>query len=79
MISPGSRSGVNWMRLKSSPNATAKLWAVKRLGQAGKVFQQNMAVGQNGGHDLAQQRLLADDDLFDLGDHFAGSLGDVFQ
>ncbi len=67
------------MRLKFSPNATAKLWAVKRLGQAGKIFQQNMAVGQNGGHDLAQQRLLADDHLFDLRDHVGGSLGYVFQ
>ena len=60
MMSPGIRSGVNWMRPKSSPTARAKLCAMQGLGRARRALEQDMAAGEQGDEHQVDRRLLAD-------------------
>ena len=67
VMSDGIRSGVNWMRLKLRSSASAEGLDHERLGQAGHADQQGMAAGEDGGEDLVDHLLLADDPLGHLG------------
>ena len=46
VTSPGSRSGVNWIRCHGVPSAPARLRAKRRLPDARDVLQQQVALGE---------------------------------
>ena len=56
-MSPGSRSGVNWARLKSRPRVCAKLRAARVLPRPGEVLHQHVAAGEHAGeHEASAPR-----------------------
>ena len=76
MMSPGIRSGVNWMRPKSSPSARAKHVREQGLGRARRPFEQDVPAGEQGDQHQVDRLLLADDRLADL---CRGSPGRAFE
>jgi hypothetical protein len=51
----------------------------QRLGQPGNPFQQTVAAGEDGGEDLLDDVLLADDDLLQFLQHDLAVLGKLLQ
>ena len=62
-MSPGIRSGVNWMRPKSSPSARAKHWARKVLAVPGGPSSRMWPDGEQGDQQQVDRLVLADDGL----------------
>ena len=66
VMSDGIRSGVNWMRLKSSDRHLDSVRIIKRLGQAGHAFEDAVAPAEQGDEQLLDDLVLADDDAAEL-------------
>ena len=77
VTSAGSRSGVNWTRLKPSPLASAKERAVERLREPGHVLEQHVAVGEEAEQDELELLPLADDCALDLVEQAVAELGQL--
>ena len=67
MMSAGIRSGVNWIRLKSSVDRVGQGPHQQRLAQARHAFQQRVPADEQAGQDAVDDLVVADDDLGDLG------------
>ena len=62
VTSEGSRSGVNWTRLKSAFDAaSAERLDRAGLGHAGQAFHEDVAIGEEGDEQAFDHRFLADD------------------
>ena len=76
MMSEGMRSGVNWMRLASSPRTLPSVSTSSVLARPGHADQQRMAAGQQGDERALDDLVLAEDDrgrrLVDALDPLAG-------
>ena len=66
VMSDGIKSGVNWMRLKSSDRHFASVRDHQRLGQAGHAFQDAVAPAEQGDQQFLDDLVLADDDAAEL-------------
>ena len=66
MRSAGSRSGVNWIRLKRGPDRFGQGRDRQCFGQAGHSFEQHMPAGQQSDQQAFDHIPLADDDPVDL-------------
>ena len=62
MMSEGIRSGVNWMRLASSPRIRAQRLHQQGLGEARHADQQGMAAAEERDQGVLDHLLLAEDD-----------------
>ena len=60
-MSLGIRSGVNWMRLKSSASDCASECTIKVLASPGTPFEDAVAAGEDGDQQLLDDLVLADD------------------
>ena len=82
-MSAGSKSGVNWMRLKLRLHRRGERADGQRLGESGHAFQQDVAVGQQADEQPVHELFLADDDVGDflaqLADPGGGLRDLVFQ
>ena len=78
-MSDGIRSGVNWMRLNWMSRMRASVLTIKRLGQPGHADQQAMPAGEDGGEDLLDHVVLADDDLLQFLLHQPAVLAELLQ
>ena len=78
-MSDGIRSGVNWMRLNLRSTASDSFLISSVLARPGHAAQQAVPAGEEGDQDLADDPLLADDDLGQLALETAGQLGDAFD
>ena len=67
MMSAGIRSGVNWMRLKSSESASARVRTSNVLPSPGTPSSSGMAADEQAGQDAMDDLVMADDHLGDLG------------
>ena len=67
MMSAGIRSGVNWIRLKSSEQRVGQGPDQQGLAQPRDPFQQRMAADEQAGQDAVDDVVVADDHLGDLG------------
>ena len=67
MMSAGIRSGVNWMRLKSSDDGVGQGPHQKGLAQPRHPFQERVPADKQAGQDAVDDLVVADDDLGDLG------------
>ena len=54
-MSEGSRSGVNWMRLKLRIHRARQRLGQRRLARARKILQQDVAAAGKGGQQLARR------------------------
>ena len=68
-MSEGIRSGVNWMRLKPTSRIWAIVLTISVLARPGHADQQAVPAGEDGGEDLLDDLVLADDDLAQFGGH----------
>ena len=66
VMSEGIRSGVNWMRLKTSPSVCAMVRTIRVLAVPGKPVIRQWPPTNQRDQDLVQHFVLADDDLADL-------------
>ena len=66
MMSAGIRSGVNWIRLKSSDDGVGERPHQQRLAQARHAFQERVPADEQAGQDAVDDLVVADDDLGDL-------------
>ena len=78
-MSDGIRSGVNWMRLNFRSTASASFLISSVLARPGHAAEQAVAAGQEGNQDLADDALLADDDLRELPLEPRRELGDALE
>ena len=76
MMSPGIRSGVNWMRPNSSPSALREAVRQQGLGRARRPFEQDVAAGEQRHQHQVDRLGLADHGLGDLGSDRLGELLD---
>ena len=79
VTSAGSRSGVNWTRLKPSPLASANERAVSVFARPGHVLEQDVAVGEQAEQDQLELLALADDGALDLVDEAGAELGELAE
>ena len=68
VMSPGSRSGVNWMRLLVPCDALGHRARERRLARAGEVLEQQVALAEQRGEAQADDEGLAEQHLLDVGD-----------
>ncbi len=66
MMSAGIRSGVNWIRLKSSDDGVGEGPHQQGLAQARHAFQECVPADEQAGQDAVDDLVVADDDLGDL-------------
>ena len=79
-ISPGSRSGVNWMRPKSRPSAGGEALREEGLGGARRAFQQHVALREiSATSSMIDHPVLPDDRLGDFGADGIGEAAHVTQ
>ena len=76
VMSAGIRSGVNWIRLNAAVDDVGDRADEHRLAEAGHALEQDVAVGQEPGQGLADERGLADDDAPDLAFDGLGAFGE---
>ena len=69
MTSPGIRSGVNWMRLVSSPSARLSVRTSRVFATPGTPSSSTWPRGEQGDEQPGDGAVLADDGLADLGAH----------
>ena len=60
-MSLGIRSGVNWMRLKSSDSDCASEWTISVLARPGHALQDAVSAGEDGDQQLLDDVVLPDD------------------
>ena len=72
MTSVGSRSGVNWMRLKRAAAGAREAARQHRLADAGHVLDQQVAAAHQRHHGKLHLGTLADDDAFYVIDEALG-------
>ena len=76
VMSAGIRSGVNWIRLKLQSMTSAIVRTSIVLPRPGHALEQDVAVGEQPGQRLADERGLADDDAPDLAFDRLGAFGE---
>ena len=69
VMSAGIRSGVNWMRLKSSARMRDSVLTSSCLGQAGHADEDAVPSREDGDEQLLHDSFLADDNASDLIPH----------
>ena len=79
VMSEGIRSGVNWIRLNCDVEDPGQRADHQRLGQARHADQQAVAAGEDGGEDLLDHLVLADDDLLQFLLHQPAVLAELLQ
>ena len=79
VTSAGSRSGVNWTRLKPSPLASANERAVRVFASPGHVLEQHVAIGEQAEQDELELLALADDCPLDLGQQALAVAGHLLE
>ena len=75
-MSAGIRSGRELDPVEGAVDHVGDRPHEQRLAQAGHAFEQDVAVGQQAGEGLADERRLADDDPADLALDRLGALGE---
>ena len=78
-MSEGIRSGVNWMRLNWMSRIRARVLTIRVLARPGHADQQAVSAGEDGGEDLLDHLVLADDDLLQFFLHQFAVLGELLQ
>ena len=76
VMSAGIRSGVNWIRLNVQSMTSAIVRTSIVLPRPGHALEQDVAVGEQPGQRLADERGLADDDAPDLAFDGLGAFGE---
>ena len=76
VMSAGMRSGVNWIRLNVQSMTSRDRPDEHRLAQSRDALEQHVAVREEADEGVADEVLLADDDLADLGLDAPGALGE---
>ena len=74
MMSPGIRSGVNWMRPNSQPERAGEALGEEGLGRARRALQQHVAAGHQRGQHQLDGVGLTDHRLADLAAHAVGEV-----
>ena len=77
VMSPGIRSGVNWMRLNERSSASATVWTISVLASPGTPISSAVATGQQRGENPFDHFVLAHDPAGDLGPEGANRLGEA--
>ncbi len=67
MMSPGIRSGVNWIRENVRSSALGEGRDEQRLAEAGHTLQQHVAAGEEADQHVVDHVVVTDDHLLDLG------------
>ena len=75
VMSLGSRSGVNWIRLNAEVQALGDEPGDERLGEPGIVLDQDVPVGEDAGQDLPEDVDLAHDHLAERGEDVLTAVG----
>ena len=70
---------MNWIRLKRDIQDAGQRADHQRFGEARHAFQQAVAAGEDGGKQLLDHLVLADDDLLQLLLHHLPMLGEFLQ
>ena len=70
VMSLGIRSGVNWMRRNDMARVCESVRIMAVLARPGHAFEQAVAAGEHGDHELFDDFALTDDELAHLGHDF---------
>ena len=76
VMSPGSRSGVNWMRLDGAVDGLGHGARERGLARAREVLEQQVTLAEQRGESEADDERLAEQHLLDVRDEAVEGLGE---